>query len=311
MPKVKTGQSTKQVEIQVLEISQGKMNIAVVGTMPLYFNSVSAKAKRELLLPRGRLTQADKATNLKHDPEQEFRDSVYRTTGDDHPTRLCIPAPAFKGAMMTAALDIPGTRKTEIGRLTWIVGTHVPIWGIPKLKMDVTRNADINRTPDVRTRALVDRWATCFTVAFIKPKLTEKAIMNLLSAGGLVAGVGDFRQEKGKGNYGQFEVRSGMTGEDMLKLTLGERNSVEVAANSAILKNLDDPEFKQLMRTAGRVQQDKALAAAEPYDDETRDLLEWYHAEIIRRGRSKSVSDKKTTTRRRTNGAEDAIAPAE
>lgn len=302
MPKSKTGSSAETVEIKVLEISQGRINIAVIGSMPLYFNCVSAKAKRELLMPRGRLTAADKATKLKHDPIAEFRDSVYKTMGDAQPTRLCLPAPAFKGAMMTAALDIPGTKRTEIGRLTWIVGTHVPIWGIPKLKMDIVRNADIARTPDVRTRALVDHWATCFTVAFIKPKLTETAIVNLLSAGGLVAGVGDFRQEKGKGNYGQFEVSRSVTGDAVLN----------AGGKFGVISDVDDPAFESLMANAGRVQQDAALEAAEPYDDETRDLLDWYNVEIIRRGRDTSETGKRTSRRHaRNGGAEEAIAPAE
>lgn len=245
-----------ETEISILEITQGEMSFAIVGQSPLYFNSMSFKSKQSLLLGTRKKTEADKASSLKHNPPQEFRDSVYRWFDEDHPTRLKLPAPAFKGTMGTAALVLPGTRKTEIGRLVWVTSDYVPLWGVPKLAMDIVRSADMARTPDVRTRAKVEHWAALVTVRFVKPNLTERAIANLLAAGGIVAGVGDFRQEKGKGNFGQFR-----------------------------LADLDDPEFLRIQASGGRVQQDDALRNIECYDDDSRELLEWYHEEVIKRGR--------------------------
>lgn len=245
-----------ETEISILEITQGEMSFAIVGQSPLYFNSMSFKSKQSLLLGTRKKTEADKASSLKHNPPQEFRDSVYRWFDEDHPTRLKLPAPAFKGTMGTAALVLPGTRKTEIGRLVWVTSDYVPLWGVPKLAMDIVRSADMAHTPDVRTRAKVEHWAALVTVRFVKPNLTERAIANLLAAGGIVAGVGDFRQEKGKGNFGQFRLAS-----------------------------LDDPEFLRIQASGGRVQQDDALRNIECYDDDSRELLEWYHEEVIKRGR--------------------------
>lgn len=251
-----TKPKTDTTEISVLEIMQGEMTFAIVGESPLYFNSMSFKSKQSLLLGTRKKTEADKASSLKHNPPQEFRDSVYRWFDDDHPTRLKLPAPAFKGTMGTAALVLPGTRKTEIGRLVWVTSDYVPLWGIPKLAIDVVRSADMAHTPDMRTRAKVEEWAALVTVRFVKPNLTERAIANLLAAGGIVAGVGDYRQEKGKGNYGQFR-----------------------------LVDMNDPTFLRLQKTAGRVAQDAALRDIQCYDDDSRDLLEWYHEEIVKRGR--------------------------
>lgn len=257
MPKMKT-----ETEISVLEISQGEMTVALVGLSPLIFNRMAAKAQRELLLPRGRKTAADRAENLKHNPVDEFRDSVHRSKDDKAPTRLLLPAPAFKGSMMTAALDLPGTRKTEIGRLVWIEGHQVPVWGKPQLHMSVVRMADIAKTPDIRTRAIVPEWATVITVRFVRPKLKEQAIINLLAAGGITCGVGDFRQEKGKGSFGQFRVAQ-----------------------------MDDPDFLRIMGDGAREAQDAALKNPICYDAESEELLTWFSGEIVKLEGKKSKKE--------------------
>ena len=248
-------------EIAVLPISQGQVTFAVVGTMPLIFNRMAEKAKRDLLLPKGRKTDVEKATTLKHDPVREYRDSVYRYKSDEFATRLKIPAPAFKGVMTTAALRIPGAKKTEIGQLTWVVGEHVELFGLPRLRMDVVRSADMARTPDIRTRACVSRWACMVTVNFVQPNLTAQTIGNLMAGGGLVSGIGDFRQEKGKGSFGQFR-----------------------------LVDLDDAELQNIIQNGGREAQDAALEHYQCYDDDTEELLDWYHDEVGRRGRESQAA---------------------
>ena len=70
--------------------------------------------------------------------------------------------------------------------------------------MDITRSADINKTPDVRTRAFLPEWATEITVRYARPTLSQHDIATLLLNAGMVCGVGDFRQEKGKGSFGTF-----------------------------------------------------------------------------------------------------------
>ena len=82
-------------------LKQGRVTLRMIGTTPLYFNAMSVKAKRTLLIGGGKKTSAERK-ELKHDPEQEFRDSVYRQSSGE--TLLCFPAPGVKGAMATAAL---------------------------------------------------------------------------------------------------------------------------------------------------------------------------------------------------------------
>ena len=255
-----TNKSAESAEISILRISTGQVSFRIVGQTPLIFNRMAEKAKRVLLLGGTKKTAADKAANLKHNPIEEYRDSVTRNKGDDRPTRLAVPSPAFKGAMMSAALDMPGAKRTEIGRLSWVEGYQVDLYGIPELFMSVVRSADMNKTPDIRTRAIVPMWACQVTVSFVEPKLNETAVGHLLAAAGLTAGVGDFRQEKGKGSFGQFRLV-----ED------------------------DDKEFNDIVKRGGRVAQDAALLRPECYDDDSRELLEFYSAEILRLGKGKSL----------------------
>jgi hypothetical protein len=261
---------TTTEEISVLEISEGMVTFCVIGNSPLIFNRMAEKAKRELLMPKGRKSTADRAASLKHHPTEEYRNSVYRNVGEAPKTRLKLPAPAFKGAMATAALDLPGTKKSEIGRLVWVQGEYVDVYGVPKLLMSVVRSADINKTPDIRTRAIVAEWACSVTIRFVKPKLQAKAIGNLMAAAGITAGVGDFRQEKGKGSFGQFR-----------------------------LVDATDPDFLRIISEGGRDAQDAGLEACEPYDWDTEELLDWFTKELARRDDDKAPANDTATRKRK------------
>lgn len=240
--------------IEIEPVKQRTIEIAVVGTRPLICNRMSEKARRELLMPAGRKTAADKLANLKHNPVEEFRASPYILP--DGPTAIGLMSTAFKGAMMTAALDLPGAKKTQIGRLVFVEDDYVPVYGEPQLFMSITRSADMNRTPDVRTRAILPRWAALLRVTFVVPLINEKSVVNLLVAGGVTAGVGDFRTEKGHGNYGQFRVT-----------------------------DQTDAEFVEIAGNGGRNVQEASLDNPQCYDSETAELLSWFVTEADRRGR--------------------------
>lgn len=64
-------------EIQVLRVTTEVVRFTILGKTPLIMNSMSAKARHELLMPKGRKTMADKASSLKHDPLAEFVNSMY------------------------------------------------------------------------------------------------------------------------------------------------------------------------------------------------------------------------------------------
>lgn len=246
--------TTKKPEtLQIDALKQGRVTLRLIGTTPLYFNAMSSKAKRTLLLGGGKKTAAERKA-IKHHPEQEFRDSVYRqSTGD---TLLCFPAPGIKAAMATAALETAGVTKTSVQRLIFLPQQRVNIWGRPFLKMDVVRSADMARTPDVRTRAFLPRWCAEVDIAFVTPTLSVHSIVSLLSNAGVVCGIGDYRQERGKGSFGTFAVSGS---EDM-----GDWQATwdEITEES-------------------RAVQEAAMDAPEYADQETADLMGIYNDELL------------------------------
>lgn len=245
----------KESEIEVLKVDHGQLEFCVLGTSPLILNRLSEKVLHELLMPKGRKSSAEKASSLKHNPMEEFQASPYTDEDESSPTLLQHLSSAFKGAIKSAALDLPGSSKAQIGRLTWVNGERVGIYGVPKLFMSVTRSADINKTPDVRTRAIVPQWACFVSVSFVKPILREQGVANLLASAGITQGVGDWRPGKGAGTYGQFE-----------------------------LVGSDDARFKHLVAHGGRASQLAAMEAPECYDRESKELLSWFDVESKRRG---------------------------
>lgn len=256
--------------VDIVALDRREVAVAIIWETPLIFNRMSEKVRQGLLLPSGRKTDADKLANLKHDPVAEYRASPYRLKSDKEPTLLGIPAGAFKKAIGRAAVRMPGATMAEIGQMTRVITTNeenlVPVFGIPYLKMDVARSHDISRTPDVRTRACLKQWAAILRISFMHPNLNQKTIVNLLSAAGQIVGVGDWRQEKGSGEFGCWR-----------------------------LTDSDDADLRLILRDGGRIAQIDALETPVPYDSESADLLSWYTTELERRrGKEPEPAKKKS-----------------
>lgn len=255
---VAKSKTAASAEIDVISIDTGTVQLRVLGKTPLICNRLSEKARFQLLMPPAKKNATEKATTLKHNPIDEYRASVLRTKGDAE-TAIALPSTAFKGSLCSAALDMPGTKKAQIGRLTFVDGEQVEVFGVPRIFSTIVRSADMNKTPDVRTRAIVPEWAALVNVTFMRPLLNEMAIYRLLVAAGITIGVGDFRQQKGAGNYGSFEV-------------IAEDDAAKMAR------------WNEIVATGGKGAQLAALDDPEPYDDETAELLSWFEAETKRRG---------------------------
>jgi len=245
-------------QIVTIRIERNAVPIFVVGASPLIMHRQSQKTKQELLLPARKKNKAEQIVTMKHDPLQEYRDSVYRFR-QPGATLLSFPAMAFKGALRAVAVDMPGARKSEIGRLTFIAEEQLPIWGTPVLKMDTVRQGGIARTPDVRTRASLPEWASTFNLIYQSPILSGEVVVSLFAAAGDIIGVGDFRPEKGVGNFGRFRL-------------------------------VDKAEFDDtIARIGGAAAQERALNSPDYYDQDTQDLFEWFQAEASSREMKASV----------------------
>jgi hypothetical protein len=159
--------------------------------------------------------------------------------------------------MATAALETPGVTKTSVQRLIFLPQQRINVWGKPYLKMDVVRSADMAKTPDIRTRAYLPRWCAEVDIAFVAPTLSVHSVVSLLSNAGVIVGIGDFRQEKGRGSFGTFAV----AGDD-----LGDWADDWAAITAE-----------------GRLVQEAALDAPDVADDETAELMAIMSDERMRR----------------------------
>lgn len=251
----------KDAEISIQEIRESSMEFCILGTSPLIMNRMSQKAWFELLAPQKK-TRGDKENSLKHDPRKEFRDAPYRLADPKAPTLLALLPTMFKRAMGTASLDTPGATKSQMLRLLRVDWDRTPVFGIPKLFMAITRSADVARTPDVRTRAIMAEWACHVKVTFPASLIRESSVANLMGTAGRYCGVGDWRQEKGSGSFGAF---------------------MPVSA--------DNPDFRRIVENGGREAQIKAMNNPQAYDDETSDMLAWFDAEVLaKRGFKEAAS---------------------
>ena len=240
MPIKKTSSSD---EIVIKAIGQSKVRLRIIGTTPMFQNRMSAKAKNTLLVGGGKKTKAERA-GIKHQPYDEYRDSAEIIKNG--PTALGLRVVAVKAAMCTAALETEGITKASAQKLLFMPGEHAPLYGTPQLRMDVVRSADINRTPDIRSRCFLPRWGAEIDVNFVVPQLSHVGVVTLLANAGFLIGVGDFRQEKGKGNFGLFRV-------------LGEGEQ--------------DDEWDDLVENHGRASQLHAIEHPELANEETEELV--------------------------------------
>ena len=245
---------TPKAELDVILVKEGEAEVWLLGETAFYCNRMAAKAKRALLFPPPRMTQMQRATKLKHAPYAEFRDSAYQRRGPGD-TKVMMRGSGPKLAIAGAALRMPtSVNKTEITQLVRVPEEYCPVWGIPRLDMSVVRQAGMSRTPDIRTRARIDRWAMKVTLRWIEPNLNFTKVGVLLANAGILCGIGDWRVERG-GPFGRFW---------------------SVAS--------DDPALREIIETGGYLAQEEAFKNPVCANAETEELMTWYLEELDRRG---------------------------
>ena len=246
-------------EIQIEPLKTETIKFWLVGKSPLVLNALANKGPNPgiqgLLAPRKK-SKSELAQNVKHDPRAEFRRAPHTLSDPKAPTLLAIPATAVKGALKSAGVLYPSASKAMLGRIIWVEGDFLPVFGIPLLFMAVVRNSDVARTPDVRTRVAIREWATPVTIRFLAKMLTGTALVNLAATAGSCIGVGDGRHEKGCLDFGMFDV----------------------VDEATFLKD-----HGHLLKL-GRVEQERAMDEAAPFDEFSSDTMEWLDGEMARRG---------------------------
>lgn len=261
------------VQIEIAKISMGRIKMHILGVTPLIMHRFAFKAWQELLFPSGRKNSAEKASSLKHDPLNEFREAIYRNRDDSRPSAIHLPSGSFSGALASAALDIPGAKKSQIMRLCSVSSHQIDLYGVPRLGMDMTRSSDMAKTPDVRTRPYFNEWCCEVEIEFVSSLIKEGQVANLMAAAGSIVGIGDWRPQKG-GSFGKFMV-------------------VEA----------DDPDYKRVMKEGGRKAQLAAIDKPVAVNSETEELFTWFEAEAARREKVIPSSGKLLPSTKKGNGA--------
>lgn len=247
------GKTQETAEIVIQPLRRGVARLRIIGVTPLFQNRMSNKVTETLLVGGRKKTKVERL-EIKHQPFEEFRNSAEIMTSG--PTALGLRVVAVKAAMATAAIETAGLTKSSTQRLLFMPGDLTPLYGTPQLRLDVVRSADINRTPDIRSRAFLPKWGAEIEIQYIVPQLSINAVVSLLCNAGMLIGVGDYRQEKGKGAFGSFRV-------------IGD--------------GTQDEEWDDLVANHGREAQEKALAEPKFADKDTADLMEFWRSEVSRR----------------------------
>ncbi|MGE3645447.1 MAG: hypothetical protein AB7F96_16485 [Beijerinckiaceae bacterium] len=243
--------ATKTTEVQITALQRGTVRLRIIGTTPMFQNRMPNKVM-QILLTGG--SKGRPKNTIKHDPLAEYRNSAEILP--EGPTALGLRVIAVKAAMCTAALETEGITKTAAQRLLFMPGDFFHLYGVPQLRMDVVRSADVARTPDVRTRCYIPKWGAEVNIHFAFPQMSMLTVMTLLNNAGVLVGVGDYRQDKGKGSFGSFRV---------------------------VAEGEQDDEWDDLVANHGRQPQLEALESPEYANQDTADLMAFYDDFMLRR----------------------------
>lgn len=172
------------------------VGVEVSGTADLIQNKFSQKSVEQMLKSHmGISVQRERKK-----PREVLEEATVRNTDG----LVALPPTAFKLAMISAATQIKGLKKTQLRIALFVQGNSIPVTyreTVPR--MDITRTSGIGRTPDVRFRPSFQDWKARMIIQF-SDTLTVQTVVDLLNRAGQV-GVGEWRPEK-NGTFGTFKV---------------------------------------------------------------------------------------------------------
>lgn len=172
------------------------VGVEISGTADLIQNRFSQKSVEQMLRSHMGLS----VQRERKKPREVLEDAtVYNM---DH--KVALPPTGFKLAMLSAATQVKGLKKTQLRIALFVQGNSIPITYESTLpRMDITRTSGIGRTPDVRFRPSFQNWKARMIVQFADT-LTVQTVVDLLNRAGQV-GVGEWRPER-NGTFGTFRV---------------------------------------------------------------------------------------------------------
>lgn len=184
---------------QTLVIEQPNIlsvGLEVSGTADLIQNRFSQKSVEQMLRKHMGISVQRESKK----PREVLEDAtVYNVDG-----KVAMPPTGFKLAMISAASQLKGLKKTQLRTALFVEGNSVVIKYREMVpRMDITRTSGIGRVPDIRFRPSFQDWTARLVIQF-SDVLTVQTVVDLLNRAGSV-GVGEWRPEK-NGTFGTFKV---------------------------------------------------------------------------------------------------------
>lgn len=221
--------ATKKIEtVEIKPIEMNTVEVTLIGDTPLIMHAWSEKAKRMMLE-----AQQGKAKGKKKEvknPVDDFIQSMYwldgmpNTAGKgeeeceemfaqaiQNGARFGFPVTAFKQAAISAAYRMGWTKdkmslrgvffiESDFGDMAEIVSDT------PEMREDMVKIG--MGTADIRYRGEFKNWRTTFRIKYnVNGQYSLENILNILNAGGMVCGVGEWRPER-DGQFGMFHVKT-------------------------------------------------------------------------------------------------------
>lgn len=217
---------TEIVEIKPIEMQTTQLTI--IGDTPLIMHAWSEKAKKQML--DAQMGKAKGKQKERKSPMQDFIDSMYwltdKPTGGDteeekqefftqairNGAKFGFPVTALKQAAISASYRKGWTKdKMSLRGAFFIDGGFGEFMEIksdpPIMREDMVRVG--MGTADIRYRGEFRNWSCSFLLKYdVNGQFDLTSIVNMINAGGVVCGLGEWRVEK-DGMFGQFHVANG------------------------------------------------------------------------------------------------------
>lgn len=177
-----------------------KMTVTIIGTSPLIMHKFSEKAKKQMLDKQMKKAPKKNATR---DPQQEFKDSIYRNSKG----KVSFPAIALKQAIVSAARSVDGLPMTVLRASIFVRGDESDLIEVKhkELRMREDTVKIGQGTTDLRFRGEVTGWTMDLPIEFNSDVVSAEQVLNLLQIAGFSNGLGEWRPER-NGNYGTFTL---------------------------------------------------------------------------------------------------------
>ena len=219
--------ATKKTEIiEIKPIQMNTVEVTIQGDTPLIMHAWSEKAKRMMLE-----TQQGKAKGKKKEfknPVDDFIQSMYWLTEKPDTDGLSeeeceqafdkaikngakfgFPITAFKQAAISAAYRMGWSKDKMSLRGVFFIetdyGDMVEIKSdVPQMREDMVKVG--MGAADIRYRGQFNNWSTTFRLKYnVNGQYSLENILNIINAGGVFCGVGEWRPEK-DGQFGTYHI---------------------------------------------------------------------------------------------------------